>query len=1460
MAAVKVPLTFSTEGIEPRDVVVEFDTGATVGQLESELRAVARVRTTSGLWLGDRRLQEDARLSDVGLVAGARVAASPVAGDASPDALAPLELAVVGGLDAGAVVALSTGETTIGRAPGCDLVLRDDMVSRLHAKVTVDGGGRIQVEDLDSANGTVLNGAPLTGAAPMETLDLLGIGGALLTVRPADRQRPDLQPTGDGRFRYNKPPRAQQPSDEVAITMPEPPPEPTGLHFPIGTVLAPLVLGPLYFLFTKQVPGLMILMLASPLIAGLNALLDQRSGRRKHRKLRAAYEAAQATIDVRLTDALRQEERRRRAAVPDPAAVRTIAGLPTGRLWERRLEDADSLDVRVGLCDQPARLRLAVPAGQAAEEAVAPVARMVPVVVPVGAAGVVGLAGPRAEALPVLRALLLQLAAMHSPNDLSIVVLADGNESDWEWVKWLPHNVPRNQEPCVRLIGVTARQRGARLAELAARIRDQGSRPAFGDQQGHGRTVVVLDGIRRLRGEEAVAHLLEDGPAAGVASICLSEDLSGLPAETAASALFERSEQDDVVVTVSVDKQRFRGVIPEGVGAAHAERVARALSPLFEVAGSSSDPGSLPAPPVDHLAILELPRPDRDAVLRRWAASGPGEARAVVGVDAAGVVGLDLVKDGPHALVAGTTGAGKSELLQCLVAALALANRPDALTFLLVDFKGRSAFKDCESLPHTVGLLSNLDGRLVERAIEAIQAELRWREIRFSEAGAKDFDEYERMAGGRARIPRLVVVVDELKELADAYGESIPRLNQMARLGRSLGVHLLLATQKPASVAGLADLRANTDLRICLRVQDDGDSRDLVGVPDAARISRATPGRCVARLSDGRILRFQSGYLGNPVGGPRRARVRTTVHDFDVRSVGDPPRLQGRETMLADGQPETATSLQVLVGAICDAAAGLDLPPPRRPWLPPLPATLTIDDARLHVPSGVAAFPVGLADLPADQRQEPMVLDFDALAHVLVIGRTRTGRTTVLRTLGGVVAAKASPADVHLYGLEFRRRALHDLERLPHCGGVSGSDDLDRMQRLIEFLQFEIERRGRVMGSWASLAEQRAGVAPAQQLPYVLVLCDNYESFYEQYSYEDGGRLVERFDWLLREGPARGVHFVVTTDQRAAMHRLAAVIEAQLVLRPNDDESRALGLPVRAGLPQMPPGRGFWTTGPREVQVALLPGAASGEGQAHALMELGAKAWAAAEGLPPERLPARVGAMPAAMTVDEAEALRRRPPPAGDAVVMFAVGGLDVAPLDVDLRAAGYTFVVAGPRGSGRSTALLSLVGSLLRAGGAAARPVRIVTPRRSPLRQLAGTPGVTVLTQPDLLATELAGLAAATGPSVLVVDDADHLLDNPATSQLDRLLRTASDDERLVVIGGTTVDLLRRFSGWTFEARQSRSGMILQPASAAEGELLDVRLPRSTGSQAQALPGRGVLAVRGRWLVAQVLLPAPPA
>jgi S-DNA-T family DNA segregation ATPase FtsK/SpoIIIE len=886
----------------------------------------------------------------------------------------------------------------------------------------------------------------------------------------------------------------------------------------------------------------------------------------------------------------------------------------------------------------------------------------------------------------------------------------------------------------------------------------------------------------------------------------------------------------------------------------HLTRVARGLAPLFEVQVTSGAPAMrLPDPPVDHLAVLGLTAPTPRAVLDQWQSTRrPGRLPAVVGLGMDGPLDLDLTANGPHALIAGMTRSGKSALLQTLVASMASASSPDQVSFLLVDFKGGGAFRDCESLPHTVGVISNLDGRLVERALDSLQAELTWRQRQFSLVGAQDFEQYRILSPGRGpSLSRLVVIVDELTELVDAYRDALLRLNQAARLGGGLGVHLVLATQKPGSVPGLADMRANTSLRLCLRVQDEADSRDVVGVPDAASIQRNLAGRGIVRTGSDDPQLFQAGYLGGPPAAAHEV-ARLEVAAFGLTGLGAAAERHDRPDPVDVGGPDDS-ELRLLVDVIGRAAATLPLADQHRPWLPPLPALLSVDDPRLAGPAGPGvAVAVGLLDVPSEQRQDPLILDFDRFGHLLVLGPPRSGRTTVLRTLAGVVADRLGVADVHIYVFDFRRRSLGDLEELPHCGAVIGIDDPDRLERGITFLETEIEQRARRMGGAGSLAEQRRS-EPDRALPHVLVLCDNYEAFADRFAYEDGGRLVDRFHALLSDGPARGIHFVLTADRRTSLGKLGAAVEARLFLRPVDrDDQLALGIPMGRVPTDMPPGRGFWHEGRVETQIGLLGPQANGESQVAAIAALARRKRSEADR---PGGPVRIPPLPAEVTLVEADRLQR-PRPGRDRTrpIAVGVGGVDVRGLGFDRDDLASGLVVAGPRGSGRSTTLLTLATGL-RAGPQPV-PIIVVAVRRSPLRELAGQPGTTVLTSAETLAGDLADALAAPGPGALIIDDAELLLDTPASSRLDRIVRSAPDDGWIIAIAGSTAELSRRFAGWIFDVRQGRTGVILQPSSPTDGEVLDLRLPRSTAQTRPVPPGRGVLAVRGEWTTVQVAHP----
>jgi S-DNA-T family DNA segregation ATPase FtsK/SpoIIIE len=360
--------------------------------------------------------------------------------------------------------------------------------------------------------------------------------------------------------------------------------------------------------------------------------------------------------------------------------------------------------------------------------------------------------------------------------------------------------------------------------------------------------------------------------------ICLDADERLLPAECHAVAA---ARPDGTLVVQQMNSPAIGPVRPEYVTAAWADRLARSLAPVRDVSGDD-EAATLPDA-CRLLDVLGLEPPSAEAIMARWQASGRS-ALAVIGACYDGPFGIDLRADGPHALIAGTTGAGKSELLQTMIASLACVNRPDAMTFVLVDYKGGSAFRDCVHLPHVTGMVTDLDAHLTQRALTSLSAELTRRERILAAAGAKDLEDYTALTEPRRdALPRLVIVIDEFASLVRDLPDFVAGLVGIAQRGRSLGIHLILATQRPSGVVS-ADIRANTSLRIALRVTDAAESADVIDAADAAHIPRATPGRAYRR--------FRPCLAGAVPGGPdRRAPAGHGPQDRGQPDLDDPGGL-----------------------------------------------------------------------------------------------------------------------------------------------------------------------------------------------------------------------------------------------------------------------------------------------------------------------------------------------------------------------------------------------------------------------------------------------------------------------------------------------------------------------------------------------------------------------------------------
>jgi len=1189
----------------------------------------------------------------------------------------------------------------------------------------------------------------------------------------------------------------------VLPPLPAPPSPPRPSRVAVTSFVVPLATG-VGFAVVFGRPQLLLIGLLAPLALGAVALVQRRQGRRSHRAERAAHldrlDAALAEIER----AKQAERAEREQALPALGVLAEVAGQRRPELWARDRSAPDLLTLRLGTATVAPQVTVEVERGGAgsddlrreAERRIADATAQLPdapVSLHLDTAGVVGVHGDPDLVDGLARSLLAQVAVRHGPEDVVVAaLLAPGALAAHEWLRWLPH-VRSSASP---LAGAHLAAWPGDVATLLGRLLDLATGPGDGRGEdggpggvgGQPRVVVVVHEDAAVD-RSALGRLLDAAPGAGMRVLWVGRDEALLPRQC--RVLVEVRSEGSVRTTTD-PAQAPLAFVPEVATVPEVDAIARHLAPLRDVS-SVSQASALPAV----VELADVVTTDAGRIAEAWSASTFDALAAVVGVGPNGPFALDLVDQGPHALVAGTSGAGKSELLQTLVAAIAAAHPPEHATFLFVDYKGGAAAAPFAELPHTVGSVTNLDEATSRRALASLRAELDRRMALLAEVGdgAADLVSLARAHPDRCP-PRLVIVVDEFATLAQEIPDFVPGVIDVAQRGRSLGIHLVLATQRPAGVVN-ERIRANTNLRIALRVLDAADSHNVVGSPEAAAIPVPRRGRAYARVGPTELVPFQVAWSGAPRAGADRPPVRVTALGF-----GDPagpgPGAPGRPG--APGSPDArGTQLDDVLAAIAGTRALVGGEPPRRPWLPPLPTHVRLEpllevvaDERGADPGRLAV--LGLHDDPARQAQRVAGVDLEADGGLAVFGTGGSGRTTALRTAVASLVAGASPDQVQVVAFDFAGRALVSLLDLPHTVAVCTSDDLETTAREIEHLADEVDRRRALLaehraGSFAALRSLPAGPRP----PRLVVVVDGYAGLRAELDTPAGYDWLQRLQRVLADGRQVGVHALVSADRRADLPApLLTAIGARLVLRATEPDAMvALGVPLAvARSAVLPPGRGF-LHGDHEVQVAVP-----------------AEAVAPASGpAPARRLP---------LSDDVAR------PTGHDRDLAVAIGVGDGGPVVVDL--AGGHLLVVGPPGSGRTTALAAVVAGLHAAA--------------------SDTASVVVLDgRADDAPARLEALAAQPSgsrerPRVVVVDDADEVGEGAGGRALEQLAGTAGTR---VVAAADAASVARAFSGWIPAVRRGRRVLVLQPASAADvDQLAGVRVRLRPGARFPA--GRGVL------------------
>lgn len=896
---------------------------------------------------------------------------------------------------------------------------------------------------------------------------------------------------------------------------------------------------------------------------------------------------------------------------PDPDALWSTAS--SGRLWERRRGDVDFSVVRIGLGSQEITTPLIPPQTRPVDE-LEPLCAMalrkfvatysvvpdLPVAIALRDFAHVYLRGPDEATRDLVRALLAQLATFHAPDDLLIALcVSDIRRPQWEWAKWLSHSLHPTKVDGVgpiRLFAPSVTALEAMLDDvLANRARfDPASPHTFSGPH----VVVLIDG-GSTGGSD---HLMTEGGVAGVTIL----DLSNSPPRLLDDATVVLDVAADHTITGTTMDGTTSVGRADALDPTQAEVLARELAPLRLSTSSYADQPSVAAD-LALADLLGLGNPHDFDLAQMWA-SRPNRdrLRVAIGVGTDGrPIELDLKESaqdgmGPHGLLVGATGSGKSELLRTLVLALAVTHSSEILNFVLVDFKGGATFTALDRLPHTSAVITNLADELslVDRMLGAIQGELVRRQELLRRAGnyasQRDYERARAAGVPLTPLPSLLLIVDEFSELLTARPDFIDMFVQIGRLGRSLGIHLLLASQR-LEEGRLRGLETHLSYRLGLRTFSSMDSRAVLGVPDAYELPRS-PGNGYLKTGTEGLIRFKAAYVS---GVYRRDGVVPTVGGGVVDPVREYTTHYAaplRDDNLAErrAEPEDTAVGETLLDVLVQRLEGQG-PPAHQVWLPTLNEPPTLDQLLtpiVHMPDrgltarernlhGALHAVVGIVDKPFEQRRDPMWLDLSGgSGNMIVVGTPQSGKSNLLRSLVGSLALTHTPREVQFYCLDFGS-ALTALTNLPHVGGVATRRDVDRVRRTIAELYGLLQAREAIFathgvdGIAAYRRAKREGRFAEDPFGDVFLVVDGWMALRNEF--EDLEPLVTE---LANRGLGYGIHILAAAnrwmDVRAAVRDMFGT---KVELRLGEPSDSAINRRAAVNVPDQTPGRGLTPDG-----------------------------------------------------------------------------------------------------------------------------------------------------------------------------------------------------------------------------------------------------------------------------------------
>lgn len=1143
------------------------------------------------------------------------------------------------------------GKLIIGRTEDCDIQYTNKYASSRHAELKISGDG-LSIKDLNSSNGTFVNGMRVLDKVlkPGDMIYIIGlriiVGQGFIAINNPDGQmaykHSDLRPYVKQAIlpvdeeeemdhelsvstSFYRSPRFKKDITRTVFKIDPPPSLGNQEQTPLMLMLGPSITMGMSSLFMglyslqnamsqngnirSAMPTLVMSfsMLLGTIMWPILTRKHEAKKRVAREKLRQEKyrEYIEQTSQKIAEECVHQSQILHENHVTIDNCVARIK-LRQRNLWERTNGQNDFLKVRLGLGELPLEAEINFPEKRFTLEdddlqeelyklADAPkVLEQVPITLSLIEDWISGIIGNRKNVIELVKAVILQLVALHSYDELKLVFIYDKNEQEtWEFTKWLPH--VWNNDRTIRFMATSPNEVKELSSFFEKEIANRESLSSEIDHKQLSPYYVVFAINKELADKAEMIRTIDKQKNNYAFSVIhLYDELKNLPKECSMVVEYGANvskiyDKDDITGKFTAFKPDFylnHGEYDLAVKLANTQ--------LDSSLSSYVLPNML-----TFLEMFEVGKIEHLNALTRWKENDPTiSLETPIGVDTTGErFKLDLHEKfhGPHGLIAGMTGSGKSEFIMTFILSLAVNYHPNEVAFILIDYKGGGMANAFTNLPHLAGTITNLDGAAVKRSLISIQSELKRRQFIFGETSKRvnisniDIYKYQKLfREGQVDEPlqHLFIVSDEFAELKTQQPEFMEQLVSAARIGRSLGIHLILATQKPAGVVD-DQIWSNSKFRICLKVQEKADSMDMIKRPDAAELS--ITGRYYVQVGFNELFELgQSAWAG----APYHPADRIETHRDDSITVIDnlgriikQARLDKRQGISSNPPKQIDEINRYLAGIANDENIRV-----RQLWLEPIPALIYVGELKqkhnVHTSEPCFINPViGEIDDPVNQRQMVMTFPLSQEGNAIIYGSAGNGKTTFLTTLIYSIIHEHKPSEVNLYILDYGSETLRVFAKAPHVGDVLLSQDMEKTSNLFKMLYTELEKRKKLFSDFGG--DYRSYIhATKEELPSIVVMIHNYSGFSETHE-----PLEDAVAYLTREGIKYGIYFIITASGTSAVrYRMLQNFKQLYVLQLNDqsDYSSILGN-VDGIYPSKFKGRGIYkSNGVYEFQIARI--------------------------------------------------------------------------------------------------------------------------------------------------------------------------------------------------------------------------------------------------------------------------------